>query len=139
MSEDEKLASLRNQIEASGGNDKYIDEDEEQQIYDKGKNLGIEKSLIDSLINLMCRDGGWTRELDIIDDLFDILNEATSDDQMIDQGEWDHCVNYAVAMNMPRKRVMELGVKFVLEKRLKVKKKMFGKDWFKPLVEHYSR
>ena len=90
------------------------------------------------MLNLMCRDGGWTREMDIIDDLLDMLRETTSDDGAIDQKEWEHCINYAVAMNMPRKRAMQLGVKFVDDNRLKVKKKLFGGDWFKPLREHYS-
>ena len=137
MSE-EAIEKLRKEIEASGEVDKYIDADEEKAIYSKGDTLGLTSKRVESMLNLMCRDGGWTRELDIIDDLLDILRETTSDDGAIDQKEWEHCINYAVAMNMPRKRAMHLGVKFVSENRLKIKKKLLGGDWFKPLKEHYS-
>jgi hypothetical protein len=137
MSE-EAIEKLRKEIEASGEVDKYIDADEEKTIYRKGDGLGLSSTRVESMLNLMCRDGGWTREIDIIDDLLDLLRETTSDDGAIDQKEWEHCINYAVAMNMPRKRAMQLGVKFVADNRLKIKKKFLGGDWFKPLQEHYS-
>ncbi len=135
---DDDIEKLRKEIEASGAVDKYIDADEEKTIYTKGESLGLSSKRVESLLNLMCRDGGWTRELEIIDDLMDMLKETTNDDGAIDQKEWEHCVNYAVAMNMPRKRAMELGVHFVTQNNLKIKKKLLGKDWFQPLKEHYS-
>jgi len=138
VTSDEDIERLRKEIEAAGSVDKYIDTDEEKSIYARAKAFAISPKRVDSLLNLMCRDGGWTRELDIIEDLSDMLKETTHDDGAIDQKEWEHCINYSVAMNMPRKRAMELGVQFVIQNNLKIKKKLFGKDWFQPLKEHYS-
>ena len=136
--QEEAIEKLRKEIEASGEIDKYIDAEEEEAIYSKADSLGICSTQVESMLNLMCRDGGWQRELEIRDDLYDILRETTSDDGAIDQKEWEHCINYAVSMKMPRKRAMHLGVKFVRDNRLTVKKRIFGPDWFKPLSEHYS-
>lgn len=129
--------ALKNEIQARGGPDKYIDVDEEQYIFKHGEKLGISSANVEAILNQMCQNNGWTRERDILQDLLDLLRETTHDDGAIDQKEFEHCVNYAVSMNMPRKRAMELSVKFVAEHKLKVKKRLFGKDWFDPLRKQY--
>jgi hypothetical protein len=133
----QQIESLRTAVESSGGPDKYIDSDEEASILARGKILGLDPHSIEAVVNEMCRERGWTREKDIIADLNDILQEATSDDGAIDQREFEHCVNYAVSMNMPRKRAMELCVQYIVKRRLAIKKKWLGKDWFAPLRSQY--
>jgi hypothetical protein len=134
----ENIETIRKQIEAAGGPDRYIDEQEEKEIYQKGEGLGVDRATVEALLNQMCRDHRWTRELDVVPDLYDQLEEATKDDGVIDQKEFEHCVNYAVAMNMPRKRAMQLSVKFIQDNQLAIKKGWFGKDWFEPLRRQYQ-
>ncbi len=138
MTGQDNIETLRKQIEGAGGPDKYIDEEEEKDVFDKGKALDVDQATVEAVLNQMCRDAGWTREKDVIPDLYDQLDEATMDDGVIDQKEFEHSVNYAVAMNMPRKRAMQLSVKYVQDKRLAVKKPFFGKDWFGPLRREYG-
>lgn len=133
MSEADKIKSLRKEIEASGGPDKYIDVEEEEAIFKKGASLGLERNDVESELNQMCLNGEWTRESDIVPDLKDILEESTMDDGAIDKREFEHCVNYGVSMNMPRQDAMRYCVRYIIEKNLKIKKGFFGKDWFTPL------
>lgn len=136
---DESAAeALKKEIEARGGPDRYIDQEEEDFIFTHGVKLGMSHANVEAILNHLCRSGDWTREHDILKDLYDILEETTRDDGAIDKKEFEHCVNYAVAMRMPRKRAMELSVRFVQDKDLKIKKRFFGGDWFAPLRDMYS-
>ncbi len=139
MASSEDLGTLRKYIEGAGGPDRYVDEEEEQDIFQKGQSLKVDQPTVEAVLNQMCRDNGWTREKEIVADLYDHLDEATKDDGVVDQKEFEHSVNYAVAMNMPRKRAMELSVKFVQDNRLAIKKGFFGKNWFEPLLKQYER
>jgi len=134
----EEMEKLRTQIKASGGPDRFIDEVEEKQIFDKGRELGIKASTVEAHLNQLCTDNKWTREKEIIEDINDQLIEATKDDGAIDQKEFEHCINYAILLNMPRKRAMQLSVQFVMKEGLKIKKKWLGKDWFEPLKQKYA-
>jgi hypothetical protein len=141
MPSESDLKQLRKKIDSVGAPDSFIDQDEETDVIDAGASLGLDSAAIESLINQMCRRGGWTREKDIIDDVYDVLKEATADDGVIDQKEFEHCVGYAVSMNMPRKRALALAVRFIQDEGLSVKKTglLFSKDWFSPLKEQYGR
>jgi hypothetical protein len=138
MTESEKLTALRREIESYGGPDRYIDEEEEGLVFKKAAKAGVDQAAAEALLNQMCIEEGWTREKDIIPDLEDVLEEATRDDGVIDQKEFEHCVNYAVSMNMPRKRAMQLSVKFILDRKLAIKKGWFKKDWFADIQKQYS-
>ena len=132
MSNRESLASLRTEIEGFGGPDKYIDADEEAQVFEHAKSLGIERPTAEALLNQMCLDGGWTREQEIVNDLQDLLDEAARR-SAISKGDFEHCVNYAVSMNMPRRDAMELSVKYIKSQSLTIKKGFFGKNWFEQI------
>lgn len=138
MPDAENLSSLRRKIEAYGGPDKYIDTDEEVDVFKSAESLGISKASTEALLNQMCLSGSWTREGQIVTDLHDVLEEATKDDGAIDQKEFEHCVNYAVSMHMPRRRAMELCVRYVGQHRLAIKKGWFGKNWFEEIRKQYE-
>ena len=138
MTNEENIDALRKIIEASGGLDRYVDEDEEKTIFQEGEKLGLVQPSVANILNQICRRNQWTRELDIKNDLRDQLDETIVDDGSIDQGEFEHCVNYAVAMNMPRRRATELCVRYVTAKNLKIKKPWLGKDWFALLRKQYG-
>lgn len=135
----EDIDALRKSIASSGATDRYIDRDDEFQIYKRGKSLNIEPPIVEALLNQMCRDNQWTMERDVIQDLRDHLEVATRDDGAIDRKRFAQCVNCAVRMNMPRKRAMELSAQYVLEHRLAIRKGLFGDDWFEPLRRLYGR
>ncbi|MDA7928929.1 hypothetical protein N9B54_03115 [Mariniblastus sp.] len=138
MSLAESIKKLRKLIQGFGSSDKYIDQNEEQDVFDKGQSLEIDRATIEAILNQICRDNGWIREKDIVPDIYDQLDEATMDDGVINRKEFDHSINYAVAMNMPRKRAMQLSVKYVLDKRLAIKKPFLGRDWFEALRRQYT-
>lgn len=138
MSASEQLKQLRKVIMACGGPDKYIDVDEEVDIYDKGKELGIDRPRVEAILNQLCRDNEWTLENEIIEDVNDQVVEATKGDGSISEKQFEHCVNYAVILNMPRQRALEITVQSIIKAKLKIKKKLFGKDWFESLRRRYS-
>jgi hypothetical protein len=135
----EQIDALRKTIASSGAPDRYLDRDDEFQIYKRAKSLNIDPPIVEALLNQMCRDNQWTLERDVIQDLRDHLEVATRDDGAIDRKRFLQCVNCAVRMNMPRKRAMELSVQYVLKHRLAIKKGLFGDDWFDPLRRLYGR
>jgi hypothetical protein len=135
----EQIDALRKKIASSGATDRYIDREDELQIYRRGKSLNVEPPVVEALLNQMCRDNQWTLEKDVILDLRDRLEVATRGDHAIDRKRFEQCVNYAVRMNMPRKRAVELSVRYVLEHRLAIKTGLFGGDWFEPFRRQYLR
>ena len=135
----EQIDALRKTIASSGATDRYIDRDDERQIYKKGKSLNVEPPIVEALLNQMCRDNRWILEKDVIRDLRDQLEVATRSDGAVDRKRFEQCVNYAVRMNMPRKRAVDLSVRYVLRRRLAIKTGLFGGDWFGPLRRPYAR
>ena len=137
MSNREDLASLRREIEGFGGPDKYIDADEEAQVFEQAKSLGIERPNAEALLNQMCLDGNWMREQEILNDLHDLLNEAARNGA-VSKGDFEHCVNYAVSMNMPRRDAMQCSVKYIKSHSLSIKKGWLGKNWFEDIRRQYE-
>jgi hypothetical protein len=137
MSSRESLAALRTEIEVFGGPDKYIDADEEAQVFERAKTLGIERPTAEALLNQMCLDGNWTREQEIVNDLQDLLDEAAKGGA-ISKGDFEHCVNYAVSMNMPRRDAMQCAVKHIKSRSLNIKKGWIGKNWFEEIRRQYE-
>lgn len=137
MPASEHLKQLRKVIMACGGPDKYIDVDEEADIYDKGKQLRIDRPRVEAILNQLCRDNQWTLENEIIEDVNDQV-VGSAKDGTISEKHFEHCINYAVCLNMPRQRALEITVRSVTKAKLKIKTKLFGKDWFEPLRRKYS-
>jgi hypothetical protein len=134
------LEELRSRIEASGEPDAYIDSDEEADIFRRGESLGLNRREVEAALHELCREHGWTRESELMKDLRDHLIAAARVDQVVSQKEFNHCVNYGVAMRMPRKRALTLCVRLVLEKEMRIKRSWlgFGPDWFGPLKRLYG-
>jgi hypothetical protein len=138
MADSQNIDALRHKIASYGGPDRYIDTDEEADVFRTAESLGIGKPSAEALLNQMCLDGKWTREVHIIQDLYDVLEEATRDDGVIERNEFEHGVNYAVSMNMPRRRAMELCVQYINQHKLAIKKGWFGKNWFDEIRRQYE-
>jgi hypothetical protein len=138
MSVPEQLKQLRKVIMACGGPDKYIDVDEEADIHDKGKKIGIDRPRVEAILNQLCRNNQWTLENGIVEDLKNQVVESTKEVGAISEKHFVHCVNYAVSLNMPRQRALEITVRSIVKAKLDIKKKLFGKDCFEPLRRKYS-
>ena len=93
MSLAESIKTLQKRIQGFGSSDRYIDHGEEQDVFGKGQSLGIDRATVEAILNQLCRDNGWVREKEIIPDIYDQLDEATMDDGVIDQKEFDHSIN----------------------------------------------
>ena len=61
-----------------------------------------------------------------------MLSEATKDDGVIDQREFDHIVGFAVKRFMPRKDAVEHCVILILDNNWRVKES-FWNPWFTKL------
>ena len=133
----ESIKTLQRFIEGCGGPDKFIDKDEEYQTFRKGGALGLSVPETESILNRMCSEGGWTRQIRLEDKLTAMLNEATKDDGVIDQQEYDHVVNFAVKRLMPRRDADELCITLILDNAWKAKESMFNK-WFSKKRKTYG-
>ena len=124
-------------IMGCGGPDKFIDVDEENKIFRKGGALELGFNQVESLLNLKCSEGGWTRQNRLTEKLTAMLFEATKDDGVIDKQEFDHVVNFAARRKMPRRDAVEHCVTLVLDNGWKAKESMMDK-WFKKLRKQYG-
>jgi hypothetical protein len=115
--------------------DKFIDYDEEQQIFRKGGELGFDPSETESILNRLCGEGGWTRQTRLTDKLTAMLHEATEDDGVIDEQEYEHILNFAIKRAMPRRDADEHCITLILDNAWKAKKAWWRKllglpGWF---------
>jgi len=113
-SKDEQ-AKLYRIIDGAGGPDKYIDADEEQEIFVQADALNIWEGQAEAMLNHQCKKHGWTREKEITYYLRVMLEEATKDDSVIDRKEFDHIIGFAAAVRMPRKDAIRICCKLVRE------------------------
>jgi hypothetical protein len=139
ISNSKQLQQLRKLIMACGAPDKYIDADELAEILQAGTRMGIETHMIDAVLNQMRLNNNWTLENEIIADLIDQLQDSARHGGIISQKRFEHCVNYAVQLNMPRQRAVEISVEFIVTQSLKTKKNLFQRDWFSPLRKSYLK
>lgn len=115
------------------GPDKYIDKDEEADIFTKADSLGIWKGQAEAMLNHRCKTHKWTRETEITYYLRIMLEEATKDDGVIDKKEFDHIVGFAVAVRVPRKDAISVCCGLVREGNWKTENEglLKNKDWLK--------
>ena len=132
----ENIKTLQRFIEGCAP-DKFIDKEEEYQTFRKGGALGLSATETESILNRMCSEGGWTRQIRLEDKLKAMLNEATKDDGVIDQQEYDHVVNFAIKRLMPRRDADELCITLILDNAWKAKESMFNK-WFSKKRKTYG-
>lgn len=133
----EAVRALEKLIDGCGGPDKFIDTDEENRIFRKGGSLELSATQTESVLNRRCADGGWTRQYRLSEKLTAMLHEATKDDGVIDQQEFDHIVNFAVKRFMPRKDAAEHCVTLILDNNWEAKESMFNK-WFTKLCKQFG-
>jgi len=115
--------------------DKYIDLEEEDDIFEKADALDISKPQAEAMINNRCKKAGCTRESEVTWLLKVMLEEMTKDDGAIDKGEFDHVLGFAVALRMPRKDAIRICVNIVKEHDWKTLKEgvIMKSDWFAEL------
>ncbi|MFO7906298.1 MAG: hypothetical protein ACQESR_00935 [Planctomycetota bacterium] len=135
----EAIKTLVRFIDGCGGPDKFIDIEEEYQIFRKGGGLELSLTEIESVLNRRCTEGGWTRQSRLTEKLTAALNEAMQDDGLIDQQEYEHIVNFAVKRLMPRRDADEHCITLILDKGWArfIKQGMFSK-WFDKKRKQYG-
>jgi hypothetical protein len=128
----EAQAKLYLIIDGAGVQDKYIDADEEKDIFRQADELDIWEGQAEAMLNHSCKKKGWTRENEITYYLRVMLKEATADDGEIDKKEFDHIVGFAAAVRMPRKDAIRICCKLVREGGYAIQKEgtFKKKDWF---------
>ena len=124
-------------IEAAGGPDKYIDAEEEKEIFSKADSMDIWEGQVEAMLNHRCKEHGWTRENEIVYYLRVMLAEATKDDGVIDKKEFDHIVGFAVAVRMPRKDAIRRCCGLIRQGGWKTQGEglLRNKDWLKEYEE----
>lgn len=115
--------------------DKYIDVEEERDIFAEAELLNISKAQAEAMINNRCKKAKCTRETEVTWLLKVILEEMTKDDGVIDKGEFDHVIGFAVALRMPRKDAIRICIKIVKDNNWEtLNEGMLKKtDWFAEL------
>jgi hypothetical protein len=115
------------------GPDKYIDKEEEEDIFTKADSLGIWRGQAEAMLNHRCKTHKWTRETEITYYLRIMLLEATKDDGVIDKKEFDHIVGFAVGVRVPRKDAISVCCSLVREGNWKTENEglLKNKDWLK--------
>lgn len=131
------IKKLEKYIDGCGGNDKFIDYDEEQKIFRNGGKLELTLTVIEALLHKKCSEGGWTRQTRLTDKLTAMLEEATKDDGVIDSQEYEHIVNFAVKRKMPRRDADEHCVTLILDNAWKAKEGLMNK-WFTKKRKQYG-
>ncbi len=128
-------------IDGAGGPDKYIDAEEEKDIFTQADELGIWAGQAEAMLNHRCKKHQWTRETEITYYLRVMLEEATKDDGVIDKKEFDHIVGFGVAVRMPRKDAIRISVKLIHEGNWETEKEgRFKKhDWFGEYEQQYGK
>ena len=120
-------------IDGAGGPDKYIDAEEEKDIFAQADTLDIWKGQAEAMLNHRCKEREWTRESEITHYLRIMLAEATKNDGAIDKKGFEHIVGFAVALRMPRKDAIRICCMLIRQGGWKTQKKglLKGKDWLK--------
>lgn len=137
----EEQKSLYQYIDGCGGPDKYIDAEEEKDIFVKAEQLSIWAGQAEAMLNHQCKKNRWTRENEITFYLKVMLEEATKDDGVIDKKEFDHIIGFAVAVRMPRQDAIRICCMIVRENNWETENEgggMFkkGTDW---MAEYEAR
>lgn len=124
-------------IDSVGGPDKYVDKDEEADVFAQADALDIWDGQAEAMLNHRCKQNKWTRETEITYYLRVMLEEATKDDGVIDKKEFDHIVGFAVAVRMPRKDAIRICCRLVREGGWATENEGFLKkqDWIKEYEE----
>jgi hypothetical protein len=120
----ERAETLKNYIKGMAP-DLFISYSEEQAIFRKGGDLRFSTNDTEALLHKLCSDGGWTRETRLRDSLKAQLIEATKDDGIVDRGELNQAVDFAIKRKMPRKDALELCITLILDNNLKPQKAGF--------------
>lgn len=111
----EQHSKLYSFIKGCGEVDKYIDAEEQQEIYEMADTMDIWQGQAEAMLNHMCRQNDWTREADLAYFMKIMLLEATKDDGVIDKKEFDHILGFGVMTRMPRKDAIKICCKLVRE------------------------
>lgn len=116
LSEMKQLAfeSLHRFINSRGISDKFIDFDEEQEIFRKGGDLELTVDEVNEVLRHKCSDQGWFRQKTIIEEVATTLEAAVSDGGLIEKQQFDEAVAHAVRQKMPRKAAIESCLELML-------------------------
>lgn len=117
--------------------DKYIDAGEEREIFELAASLDISDAQTEGMVNGRCKKAGCTRESQVSWLLKVMLEEMTKDDGVIDKGEFDHVIGFAIALRMPRKDAIRTCVQIVKDNGWETQDegRLRKRDWFAELAD----
>ena len=124
-------------IEGCGGVDKFLDDEEEQNIFRRGGELELSLAEIADVLDERCSSGGWTRHSKLTAELTRQLQAAVDDDGAIAQHEFESVVDHAVASKMPRKSAEENCLTLMLDNKWRAREGFFT-PWFQRKLKQYG-
>ena len=133
----EAVRALETLIDGCGGSDMFIDTGEENSIFRRGGALELGLKEIEALLGRRCTEGGWSRQVRLSEKLTSLLEEATKDDGVIDEREYEDVLAFAATRRMPRKDADEHCVTIILNNGWKVKEGVLNK-WFAKKRKHFG-
>ncbi len=124
-------------IEGRGTPDKFIDIDEEDEIFRKGGDLRLSSKDVEEVLSQMCRQEGWVRQRRLSDELAAQLQISAANDAAIQQDCFDTAVRYAVKQGMRRKLAIEECLTLILNNDWEVQE-LDDNLWYSKKLAQYG-
>lgn len=131
-----EIEALKAFIDGCGGPDRFISREEENLIFRKGGELRLSLKQIEAALDLQCKSNEWTRQKTLTEKLSKMMYQATADDGLIDQKEFEQIVGFAVTRSMPRKEANEHCLTLMLDDNWKAKESIFNKWYSHKMRQH---
>jgi hypothetical protein len=131
------VQALERFIDGCAGMDRYFDVDEEQAIFRKGGELGLELDDVVAIIDRRCEANGWMRHSQLTEQLKQMLAQLAQDDGSISHREFDRLIRHAVDCRMPRRRAEEHCLTLMLDHGWRAKEPFWDR-WFTRRCQKYG-
>ena len=126
--------AIRRRVEALGHASPCIREQDEQSL----QREFADAHELESALNQVCREHHWTRESDVLADIQDLLAVAAEQHGSIDEAYLKLVIDYAVALNVPRKHALRLAVQEIARGKHPIAKSTLASDWFQAIRARYE-
>lgn len=128
---------LRRFIEGRGRSDRFIDYEEEQEIFRKGGDLGLSAREVELVLDKMCKFDNWKRQKHISEELHQSLAEQYAEAQTISKTAFDNSVQFLVENGMRRKAAIEECLTLILDNRWRAEEDEQN-AWFTRKLEQFG-
>ena len=132
-----QLKSLDALVGACGAVTGFISIADEQEVFRRGAELGLNHQRIEGALNLACRTGGRTRESILSEKMQILLKQVVDSAGSVSQKSFDFVVAFAARRKMPRARAEEVCATVILNHRWPARERILDR-WFTRRCKQYG-